>query len=182
MTTGFLRFLRRRDGGVLVETAVIMPILMMLLLGGFEVGRYFLVGQKLQRAAMTVADLASRTEVMNAGDLDDLFAAAREVARPFALEADARVVVTSVVRPADGGDPVVEWQRASGSGAWASAVGVEGGTAAIADPNLIKAGHSIIIAEAAFIYRPVLFDDMTTQTLTAEASFRPRFSRKVTLE
>jgi len=177
-----LTFLRRRDGGVLVETAVIMPILVMLLLGGFEVGRYFLLGQKLQRAAMTVADLASRTESMDADDIDDLFAAAREVARPFPLDADSRVIVSSVVRPAGGGDPVVDWQRATGAGAWTSAVGAEGETATIADPNLIQAGQSIIIAEAVVFYRPVLFDDMPVQTLSARASFRPRFSRQVALE
>lgn len=175
-------FLRGRAGGVLVETAVIMPILVMLLLGGFEVGRYFLLGQKLQRAAMTAADLASRTESMTAGDVDDLFAAAREVARPFALDADARVIVSSIVRPQDGSDPVVAWQRTSGAGLFASAVGGEGETAVIDDPNLVKAGQSIIVAEAIVRYRPLLFDDMTEQTIAAEASFRPRFSRQVALE
>jgi Flp pilus assembly protein TadG len=125
------RFLRRGNGGVLVETAMIMPILVMLLLGGFEVGRYFLLGQKLQRAAMTAADLASRTESMTTGDVDDLFAAAREVARPFALDADARVIVTSIVRPQDGSDPVVAWQRSAGAAAWTSAVGAEGEVAAL---------------------------------------------------
>ncbi|MCR9221806.1 MAG: pilus assembly protein [Alphaproteobacteria bacterium] len=176
------RFLTDAGGGVLIETAVILPILVFLLLGGFEAGRYFLMGQKMQRAAMTVADLASRTETLTAGDVDDLFAAAAEVSRPFPLTADGRVLVSSIVRPAAGGDAVVAWQRSAGAALTASAYGAEGETATVPDADLIKAGQSIIAAEVAIDYRPVLFDRFPVQPLYAHAAFRPRFSKTVTLE
>lgn len=50
-------FLRDSRASILVEFAIIAPILIMMLLGGVELGRFILLDQKLDRTAMTVADL-----------------------------------------------------------------------------------------------------------------------------
>lgn len=178
----FRRFRRETRGGVLIETAAILPILVFMLLGGFEVGRYFLMGQKLQRAAMTVSDLASRAEVLSTDDIDDLFAAAGEVGSPFAFTAEGRVIVSSVTRADDGDPPIIAWQRAAGTGLAASALGAEGESVSGLDPDLIKPGGSIIVAEVRIPYEPVLFSDFPVQPLYARAIFRPRFSKVVALE
>lgn len=176
------RFRRETRGGVLIETAAILPILVFMLLGGFEVGRYFLMGQKLQRAAMTVSDLASRAETLTGSDIDDLFAAAQEVGSPFTFIDEGRVIVSSVTRAGSGDPPTISWQRSAGAGLSSSVFGAEGETVSGLDPDLIKPGGSIIVAEVRVPYEPVLFSDFPVQPLYASAMFRPRFSKVVTLE
>ncbi len=175
------RFFKGGDGGVLVEIAAVMPLLVILLLGGFEAGRYFMLGQKLQRVVMTVADLAARSETLSTDDFDDIFAAAGEVARPFALDDGGVIRVSSVRRPPDAA-PIVDWQRAHGTGSATSRLGTEGETASLADPALVKEGQGVIVAEISFRFEPLLIDLFPSQDLYAQASFAPRFSKTVALE
>jgi Flp pilus assembly protein TadG len=61
-------------------------VLLLLSLGTVEIGRFALLALKLQHAATTLADLATREEELSAATLDGLFAATRQVTAPFDLE------------------------------------------------------------------------------------------------
>ena len=54
------RFLRDRRGVAAIEFALILPILVLLCLGCFEVPRYVLIWQRIERAASGVSDLVAQ--------------------------------------------------------------------------------------------------------------------------
>ncbi len=90
MFTSIRKFLRHLPimntrGGVMIEFAFAMPMLITLLLGGVELGRYVLLHQKLDRTAMTVSDLVARVTSVTPTDLDTVLNAADLVMAPFEL-------------------------------------------------------------------------------------------------
>ena len=168
-------------GAALVEMGMVAPVLVGLMLGGYETARFLYISQKVQRTAMTLADLAARGQTMDANDLNNLFAAAGEVARPLTLPVDGRAVVSSVVPDADG-NPVVDWQRDDGALAASSRVGTQGDVATIADQALVADEQSVIVAEVFYNYEPQFTPIIPSTTIYQQSVFRPRLSRTVELE
>ena len=80
MMTSLFRLLRRarRDasGAVLIEMAIVIPVMLTLLMGGVETGRYVYLHMKLQNAATGIADVATRDEILTNAALQDVFWAA----------------------------------------------------------------------------------------------------------
>lgn len=169
-----------RAGGALIEFAMAAPILVLLLVGGAEAARFFLAQQKIQRTAMTVADLASRTPDLSATDIANIFAAAGEVAQPHDVAGAGRVVISSIGR--DGtGTPAVRWQRGDGTLATPSQLGEEGGEAAFQSETLLADEETVIVAEVFFAYEPAFTDLFPARVFYHRAVFRPRLSREVAL-
>jgi Flp pilus assembly protein TadG len=170
--------LRNNRGGVMIEFGFAMPVLILLLLGGVELGRYVLLHQKLDRTAMTVSDLVARVQSVTTDDIDTIFTAANLVMAPFDLTDRGRVFISSVKE--DSGSPKVIWQR-SGAGTLTvtSEVGSVGGNATISDNNLVTDTDAIVIGETYFEYSPWFIDLIPTTTIRHTAVFRPRLSSEV---
>lgn len=83
----FLRYLIKvagDDGGMAAaEAALILPLLMIFLVGVFEIGMGISSNQKTIRASQIVADLLSRERVVNGGDIAEAFEAARQAILPL---------------------------------------------------------------------------------------------------
>ena len=103
------RLLRSDRGGVMIEFGFAMPVLVLLMLGGVELGRYVLLHQKLDRTAMTVSDLVARVQTVTTAEVDTIFTAANLVMEPFTMGTQGAVVISSVKE--DSGSPKVIWQR-----------------------------------------------------------------------
>ncbi|MGE0747676.1 MAG: TadE/TadG family type IV pilus assembly protein [Rhodospirillales bacterium] len=173
-----LRRLRRDDAGaIFVEMAFILPVLILMLTGGAEVARYVLLNQRLDRVASTMADLVSQSDdTLTAAQVDDLFDAVEEVAKPFTLAATGRVILSSVTGQS-GGTSLVNWQRTTGSltGA-ASKVGSPNNTATLPTGFALVDGDTAIIAEVYFDYTPLIFGGvMADRRVYHSAFYRPRF-------
>jgi Flp pilus assembly protein TadG len=170
--------LRNSRGGVMIEFGFAMPVLILLLLGGIELGRYVLLHQKLDRTAMTVSDLVARVQSVSTDDVDTIFTAANLVMAPFELSDRGRVFISSVKE--DSGSPKVIWQR-SGAGTLTitSEVGAQGGNATISDNSLVDPDQGVVIGETYFEYRPWFIDLIPATTLRHTAVFRPRLSSEV---
>ena len=67
--------LRNNAGGAMIEFGFAMPLLLILFMGGLELGRFVLLHAKLDRTAMTVSDLVARVTSLTTGELDTIFAA-----------------------------------------------------------------------------------------------------------
>lgn len=177
------QFVGDRRATIVVETAVLMPVLTLVLLGGIEVSRFALLQQKLNRTVVAAADLISQTKgLINETQVANLFESADYVMRPFALGDNGNLIVSSVVQDA-GNPPIVMWQcRRAGSFAPTSEIGVAGGTATLPAGFILRDGESFIYAEVVMNYEPFLFGQFTgPQQLRYHAVFRPRVTALRTL-
>jgi hypothetical protein len=161
---------------VLVEMAMIMPVVIVLALGGFEITRFALLQQKLDRLSVTVADMVAQSKTISVGDLDQIFAATSSVMAPFAVGNVSAVIVSSV--SATGGQAAqVGWQRnGGGTLAAASEVGAVSQPAVLPNGFVVRSGENAIIAESYYDFTPMFIPDLVPpQRLYHRAMFRPRF-------
>lgn len=171
------RLRRERRGFAVVETALMMPIFMMLLMGGLEIAMLVLAHHKVGQVAASLADLTAQSE---AGALEsqitDLLLSARFVAEPHDIQTEGRVFVAAVRGGGSGVGNTILWQRCSGALAQPSAI-------ATADnrnvplPNAIAVEEDaiVIVGEAALRYEPMLFTAFVpTQTIRRVVVNRPR--------
>lgn len=163
-----------RRGGVMLEFAFAMPILVGLLMGGVEFARFALVNQKMERVTSFVGDFVARAEALDENDFDDYFAAADQIGRPFDLFDGGNIIVTSVTGEATG--PEVLWQQiGAGSVTEASLVGVPGDPAVLPENFNVDEGEGLVVTEVYFDYEPFLLPMMIpAQRLYYQAIYRPR--------
>lgn len=182
MVCSFLKWLRRgliddRRGGVMVEFAIIIPILVFVLLAGVDVVRFAMLQQKLSRAATSMADLVAQYPSMSQTQLDQLFLSVEHVITPFPLGASGRVVVSSISKADSAAPVVVDWQRfGAGTAAAISEFGVQGGNAVLPAGFIVDAGQSLIVAEIFYDFVPLLDTSVVPpRRVVHNAIFRPRF-------
>jgi len=173
---------RDRRGTVLIELAIAMPTLVFLTLAGVEMGRFVVANQKLESAAISIANLAARDKELTVDQLTDIFTAAGQITEPFDFAANGRVIVTSVSASTDD-NPEVYWQQVGpGSISVTSEIGAPGDTANIPASLPMRANETIIVAEVFFEFSP-LFDVVLGPRSTYRAAFvRPRLGSLQTLQ
>lgn len=167
---------REQAGHVLVETALIFPILLGLFLGASEFSEAFTVSRRLHAAAHTTADLVSRLQTVTSQDLDGIKAMIDETIKPYSV-ASLGVIVTSVVADAkDAGATLVAWSETRGTGVSAHATG-----AALTLPaGLMRPDSSVIVAEIRYSFQSTLSTMIVGSVpMRADAFQRPRFALRV---
>jgi hypothetical protein len=173
------RLFRREDGAILVETAFVMPILITMLLGSVEVGRYIIVNQKLERAASSVADLVAQSEDgVTLDEIETLFGIVPHITSPYDVAANGRVIITAVTREDEDEDPVVAWQVAGlGDLDVDSEIGGVGDDATLPAGFDLPEGETLIIGEAWYDYDALFFEAVDpTGPMYHRAFYRPRLS------
>ena len=165
---------RDQRGIAAVEFALVLPVMILFSMGIAEVGRFALLSLKLQHAATTMGDLASRDEELSVAAVQSMFSAMEHIVQPFTIGA-AGVVLVSGVGVDGGGAPTVFWQqRGAGTLSAVSEVGVAGGNATLPSGLVLRDGETVIIAEAVFRYTPWLLGLIPERILRREAYYRPR--------
>ncbi len=177
MIRSFLkRFLKDRGGATLVEFAFVAPILVTMIIGGFEISRYVLLQQKLNGVSASMADLVAQAETLSAAELSSLFTSVDFLTKPFELGSDGVVIVSSI-GAVDGGAPTVFWQRnGGGSLSKNSEFGAEGDNATLPTGFVIRSGESLIVAEVYYNFTPLLGEKfVSSKEIYHRAFLRPRF-------
>lgn len=178
------RFAREARGAVLTEFAMAFPILVVLVLGGFEIGRYVLLQQKLQSVAVETADLIAQAETISGTEVDNILVAVDHIMTPFDL-GDRGVVIVTSVGATGNNPPMVNWQRSGGGTANAtSKLGVPGTTATLPSGFVVRAGESVIVSEVFYDYEPLLAMNLIplpSGQLYNESLYRPRFGTLASL-
>ena len=186
MFTSIRKFLRHLPimntrGGVMIEFAFAMPMLITLMLGGVELGRYALLHQKLDRTAMTVSDLVARVTSVTPTDLDTVLNAADLVMAPFEFSNKGVVIISAVRKETASGSPKVIWQRSgAGSLSVTSELGVTDANAVIPSSELVTDIDGIVVGETYYEYTPWFITMIPSTTIRHVAYFRPRLSNEVT--
>ncbi len=158
----------------MLEFAFAMPVLIGLLMGGFEFARFALVNQKMERVTSFVGDFVARAEALDESDFDDYFAAAGQIGVPFDIFGDGNIIITSVT--GETGGPEVLWQQV-GAGAIldASQVGAPGDAAVLPTGFNVDEGEGLVISEVYFDFEPLMLASLIpARRLYYQAIYRPR--------
>ena len=176
------RFIRCERGVAATEFALALPMLAILIVGGFEVSRYVVMHQKLEKIAYTIADVVSQSETITVAQLDQAALAAAEIMDPYNFTDTGVIVVSSVYQPA-GAAATVRWQYSGGGDLErASDVGVAGAAATLPNNLVLNDDDNVIIAEIFFRYDPFFADGVLedSEEIYKVTIFKPRLGALTT--
>jgi Flp pilus assembly protein TadG len=167
------RCLRDERGISAVEFALLLPLMVMLYLGGVEVSQGLTIDRKVTLVARTVADLAAQVSSISNADMTNILNASSTVLAPYSTTT-AKVTLSQV--SIDGnGKATITWSDTKNGTARAQG-SVVTLPAALNVPNT-----SLIWGEVSYDYKPVIGYVITgTMTLTDQIYMRPRLSDSVT--
>lgn len=179
----FRRLRASERGAIAVEFAALAPVLAILILSGFEISRYMVAIQKVDRIAASLADYVSQAQQLNTAELNNLFSATAQIASPLSFD-DGIVVVSSIYRSTGPNPPTITWQRSGGGGlaGATSSVGVQGGNPTLPAGMTLGTTEGMIAAEAFLDFTPVFLADLVPAIrIHRTAYYRPRMSQQVAL-
>lgn len=151
---GALQRLARRENGVAaVEFSLILPILVLLWIGGVEVTQALSVDRRLNNLASSVGDLVARTgrSGLSYDDIATIFDIAPGALFPYS-DTSLTMRVTAVDIDSSG-NAKVAWSRADGMSAYADDTQVN-----TVVPATLRAYHDsqVIMAEVNYSYSPAV--------------------------
>ena len=98
---------RGRDG---IRT-IVLPFMLLLWVGGFELGNGLAISVKVSETAHTVADLVSRNQCVTASTLNTMLNASSATIAPYAA-GNASITVSEVSTDANG-NATVTWSKST---------------------------------------------------------------------
>jgi Flp pilus assembly protein TadG len=140
-------FWKQRRGTVAVEFAIAIPVLLVMLLGVFDVSQALIVYMKVIDVADTVSDLVAQQKQVASSDIDNYYIAGRLVMTP-SIGSGLGLAVASVTFDPNTGNPSVAWQVTRGGAAAMT-------DAAAAATGLGSPGDGVIVANATYTYTPI---------------------------
>ena len=171
-----VRLLRHESGIAAVEFALILPILIVLWIGGVEVTQALSVDRRLNNLASALGDLVARSKIVTHADVDSIFDIAPGALYPFLTGGlDMRI---TAVKMNSAGTATVAWSRAEGTTAYA----VDAPMNSLVPATLRVPDTQIIMAEVAYTYTPAVGYVITGNLdLDDRMFFVPRLVAKVQL-
>lgn len=183
---GLRSFARARTGGVAVEAAIIIPLLILGTVAVIDTVRFIGTAARLDRVAATAADLTARSDIVvdqvdfeNIGANNELamfFFSANQVAEPDNIAEGGRIIL-SAVQPTAGSHTVL-WQR---SGPYGLTI-----ASRLGDLPQLPVSGTHVVAEVFFRFQPIVLQTLgvlapADLVLYRRAVFRPRRTALTTL-
>jgi Flp pilus assembly protein TadG len=166
------KFARDERGVSAVEFALLLPLMVMLYLGGQEVSTGIAVDRKVTLTARTVADLVSRVSSINNADMTNVLNASSAVLAPYSA-ANALVRVSLVTIDASS-KATITWSDAL-NGAARSV-----GSTVTLPSGLLVANSTLIWGEVFYSYTPTIgYVISGTMTLSDQVYMAPRISSTI---
>ncbi len=166
------RFVRDRSGLAALEFALILPIMVLLYLGGFEASEAFMINRKVTHATSVLGDLVAQAEEIDDEQMSNILDAVTAVMNPYPIE-DMNIVVSGV-RIDDEGEATVVWSDARNMSAYRE------GSSYDLPEEISRPDTFIVAAEVRYEYTPTFGHTLTgTLDLHDEFYLRPRLQNEV---
>ncbi|MBX3457726.1 MAG: pilus assembly protein [Candidatus Paracaedibacteraceae bacterium] len=164
------------DGAAIVETAFVLPILIMLVALIFEMGMYILLHSKLTRMAGVITDAITRQNLTQSA-LIGLMNTADNITNPFNFSLNGKMVVSQVhnkKQSTKASDMVIGWQQSKNSGV--SLIGSVGTSPQNLPGDItVIQDQSIVVTEVFYQYSPLIFKNyLPIKSIYKTAVFVPR--------
>ncbi len=156
------RFARKTDGNVLMEAAMVFPILVVMLMGTVDAGRALLVNKNLVTAAHMTADLIARENSINDSRLAEYTEAGRLGLQPFPTGSYG-IDIVGVRFEGPQETPVIAWRETSGMPPISDVLSRAEG--------LGRQNEGVIVVTAAYSYQPRFFDIFKSSIEMRETAF-----------
>lgn len=139
------QWVEARDGVAAIEAALVFPILIILLLGTFDMGNAILANQKTIRASQVTADLVTRDRTVSSAAINEAINAGELALQPFATGTYGVDIVS--IRFDDDAEPLIEWRETRNMSPNATV---------LADVSaLAEAGSGVVVVTVEYQYDPV---------------------------
>lgn len=102
------QFWKNTDGLATLESAILLPIMIVILMGMFDIGQAIIINQKVTAASHMAADLITRKTVIDDNDLDDAYGVAQLIIDPY--NRDLLGIDIIGIRYDDDNDPEEIWR------------------------------------------------------------------------
>ncbi len=168
------KLIRATAATAAIEMGLALPVMMLLVTGGFEMTRYIIIEQKISKTASTMPNLVSMLTSINESQMTAIWSAVPHLMDPYNNTADFTVIISSVTY--DGTNKVISWQR-SGGGTLAatSKIGTAGGTPTLPSSFTMYANDNVIIGEVFYNYKPLIAPKIVgAQTIYMVQYYKPR--------
>lgn len=179
-----INFFRKNRGSVLIEFAVILPLIFVLCAGVFELVMFTLLNNKLTRTAGVLGDAITRDDIKRSG-ITGILNTARSFLKPFEFNSEGSIVVSQIYNNGLTTDPskmVISWQ-VNINGA-VSRLGTVGTRPTNMPNNLtVLNEQAVVITEVFYKYQPIVFKGFfPDKTLYHVSVFVPRVGSMATLK
>ena len=145
------RFVRDDRGIAVVEFALILPILLVLWIGGVEVTTALSVDRRLNNLAASLGDLVARSKTVTHSEVDNIFNIAPGAMYPYSNTGLSMRI--TAVKISDSGSATVSWSRAKGSKpAYSDNTSMNG----VVPATLRIPKSQVIVSEVYFTYAPAV--------------------------
>ncbi len=162
-------------GAAAVEFALIVPFLLFLFAGAFELIVGIMVDRQVSLVASTLADVTAQyTTISQSQQMPDILNASAQILAPYPTSGAAMVI--SLISVDGSGNATVTWSQTLNGTARTvgSTIAVP---ASLATPNT-----SLVLGEATYVYTPIIdFIHLGTIKLAASTYMIPRASTTINL-
>jgi Flp pilus assembly protein TadG len=166
------KFLTAADGVAAIEFAIVVPFMLLLLVGGVELGNGLAINVKVSATAHSVADMVTQNTSLSTASIQNILTGATSIIAPYPVSNGQLTVTVSEVSSDANGNLTLRWSKSydgSNFGSGRTGLGASGTYAALTRPaslngtvgNTNNANNqndqiSFIVSEVSYAYTPNL--------------------------
>jgi Flp pilus assembly protein TadG len=145
----FIAFARARSGVAAVEFALVLPVLLLLYLGGFELTQALSIYRKLTDTTTEIASIVSQYAVISSSGVTSVFDASTQIMYPHSA-ANLKIVLSEVSTDVNS-NATVTWSQA-----YDGAAPLTAGAAVVMPAGLAMANTSYVLVQTTYLYTPTI--------------------------
>jgi len=173
-------FTNQDKGVAAIEFAIILPVLLVILVGIFDITNLLFCYNKMNRVAQDISNIVTRGNLTKP-QLDSILQSTPLIAQPFNfLQTGSNIIVTSVSTQNPNNQPQIMWQDSYPGGVGESRIN----PTSLPGGLVLNTNQTAIFTEVFFTYSPLipgfLIPETTTNIYTLAAAF-PRQGQMTTL-
>jgi len=149
---GTLVFLGQDAGTALVEFALVLPVILLLFVGSYQLLDAIAAYRKVTATVRTLTDLTAQSSSLTPAQADTILAVSRQVMAPYAITPAALRI--SQVQVSDKGVPSVVWSRGLNATAYS------GGDYINIPTNMRIPNSYLVYGEITYRYVPIIASSM----------------------
>lgn len=139
------RYAAEEKGNSLLETAILFPVLIILLIGCYDLGQGIYMNQKTIASSQIIGDLIARNRSVDMDTVEDIIRAGELAFEPYPITTFGYDIIS--VQFDEDGDPVVLWRITEN---------MPPNNAALSSADgLVAEGDGLVIVSVRYVYDPL---------------------------